>query len=247
MSFYFIVDMSEASAKSFLGVIGGMGPAATADFLAKLVRERGAGRDQDNVPVLVWGDCRIPDRSEGLRRATHEIGSRLAAAARLLSENGAAAIVMPCNTAHAWSSCIEGASSAPLLHIADAVMAHLEQAHSTRVALMATSGTLSAGIYQDRFKRASIDLMLPSQGEQIAIDDGIALAKAGQIDAARRALLPVVRALRDRGATMTVLACTELPLALGSAPDLIDSTQCLADFACRWWTENATLASAPGL
>ena len=49
-----------------VGILGGMGPAATADFYARLVRATPAERDQDHLPVVVWGDPTVPDRVAAL-------------------------------------------------------------------------------------------------------------------------------------------------------------------------------------
>ena len=45
-----------------LGVLGGMGPLATVDFLQKLIEETPARRDQDHVPVVAYSVPQMPDR-----------------------------------------------------------------------------------------------------------------------------------------------------------------------------------------
>ncbi|HEY0105251.1 MAG TPA: amino acid racemase [Rhizomicrobium sp.] len=238
--------MLNAPSGPFLGVIGGMGPAATADFLAKLVQARGATRDQDNIPILVWGDCRIPDRTVALGKDRASVAAPLASAARSLVALGAVALVIPCNTAHAWATEIEAATSLRLLHIADAVVEHVRHLDVPRVGLLATTGTLAAKLYELRFSRASIDCTTPNENEQESVMQAIALVKAGRLDTARRLAREVLNALRARGAARTILACTELPLILADEADVVDTTRCLADYATAWWMAKYDHAPAPG-
>ena len=45
-----------------IGVIGGMGPRATADFLNKVIAATPAEHDDEHVPLLISNDPRIPRR-----------------------------------------------------------------------------------------------------------------------------------------------------------------------------------------
>ena len=88
--------------KSFLGVLGGMGPLATADFLRKLVRKSRADTDQEHIPVLLYGDCTTPDRTASIVAGGPSPLPQLLDGIRFLNRNGARAICIPCNSAHAW-------------------------------------------------------------------------------------------------------------------------------------------------
>jgi len=225
---------------AYLGVIGGMGPSATADFLMKLAEEAQADRDQEHVPVLVWGDCRTPDRTRSLLYGDPSPLPYMLQAVFQLPRLGARALVIPCNTAHAWADDIVALSPAPLLHIVDAVGA-VAQASKVRVlGLMATSGTLSAGQYPARLAAQGITVMTPEPPEQEQVSRGIALAKAGRLAEARDLFTGVHDALLDRGVDMVALACTEIPLALQPlGPKSLDTTRALARASVRWWRDQA--------
>jgi aspartate racemase len=111
-----------------IGVLGGMGPAATLDFMAKLMRLTPAGRDQDHVPLVVVSDPRVPDRVGPI---LHGVGESPLAAlqegARRLERAGAKCIAMPCHTAHAWYEPLAASTSLPVLHIVDCARAELER------------------------------------------------------------------------------------------------------------------------
>ncbi|MGI9498397.1 MAG: aspartate/glutamate racemase family protein, partial [Geminicoccaceae bacterium] len=147
-----------------IGVLGGMGPAATVDFMGKLVRLTSATADQDHIPLVVMSDPRIPDRVAPILDGR---GASPAAAmverAEALERAGAAALAIPCHTAHYWAFEVQAAVSLPLLHIVDAVLADLERRQATKgsIGLLATAATLKAGLYQSKLEKAGYHCLLP--------------------------------------------------------------------------------------
>ncbi|MDL1860310.1 aspartate/glutamate racemase family protein, partial [Betaproteobacteria bacterium PRO7] len=132
-----------------LGVIGGMGPLATADFFRKLVDETPAVNDEDHVPVLIHSVPQLPRRppailanGESPLPALRQVRDRLLAA-------GATALAMPCNTAHYWYDELAIDCPVPFLHIVDAVCDELAAAvpPGARLGIIATRATLAGGVY----------------------------------------------------------------------------------------------------
>jgi aspartate racemase len=227
-----------------LGVLGGMGPLATVDFLRKLVTMTEATRDQDHLPMLVRFCPEIPDRADALAGRGESPLPGLVAAARALEAGGAQFLAMPCNTAHAWYEQISRAVSVPLLHIADATLAETAVlSGAAAVGLLATTGTLRAGIYQSRSASAIDWVTLDEEAQERLVMCGIRAVKARRLGEAVRLLSAAAEALIDRGATSIVMGCTEVPVALAdlvlSIP-LVDPTLALAK-ACLAWA-----ADAPG-
>jgi aspartate racemase len=219
-----------------LGVLGGMGPAATADFLAKLVAATPAEADQDHLPVIAQSIPTIPDRSRAILGDGPSPLPALSAGLARLRTAGATLAVMPCNTAHFWFDAL--ADELPMLHIVDAIVAALVRRGIAGgpIGLLATGGTIAAGIYPRRLAGTAFTILSPPPEDQATcVEAAIRAVKAGRLDEARRALHPAVGRLRARGVQATVLGCTELPLVLppGSAADhpLVDSTAALAQ-AC---------------
>ena len=212
-----------------IGVLGGMGPLATADFLAKLAHATPATCDQDHFPVTVDSTPQIPDRVAALEGRGADPLPDLAAAARRLHAAGCDLIAMPCNTAHLWYERLAALSALPMVHIADAVAARLGDARA--VGLIGTSATLAHGLYQKRIG-AGKRWLLPDAAEmRELVEPGIVAVKTGDLATGKALLGQAVRQLAARGADAVVLACTEIPLVVGAsdvATPLIDATLELA-------------------
>ncbi len=217
-----------------IGLIGGMGPAATVDLMQKILAATPVERDQDHIPLIVWNVPQIPPRVPAIASATAESPvPALRHAAEALARAGAQAIAIACNTAHHWSGEIEAASGLPVLHIADAALDALArvQPQPTRVMLLATEGTLQSGFYAQRAQARQRAFELPDAIGQSTINAAIAAVKLGAIDQARASLLPWLAQCRVGGMDCFVLACTELPMAVAHSTVsecCIDATDALA-------------------
>lgn len=222
---------------NLIGILGGMGPAATVDLMQKILVSTPATRDQEHAPVVVWNVPQIPDRIGAVFGGTPSPFPEMLRGALQLQACGATAIAMPCNTAHYWVEALQAELRIPFLHIADAVLAALHsQAKPRKIALLATGATIHAGFYQSRFAAHGVNTLIPDTAQLEEIYAAIKLVKAGQIAAARNVFLPVARSLHDEGADALLLACTELPLLTPGwafEAQCIDPTQALAQACVR--------------
>ena len=225
-----------------LGILGGMGPLATVDFLQKLVMLTQVKSDQLHIPTVVWSVPQIPDRSTYIINAGENPFPALRKGALSLQSIGASVIAMPCNTAHFWADSITQNTGIPILHIVDAVIDELNaqavEKSLMNVGIMATTGTVSSNIYQSKLTTAGWNTIIPTDKDQKSIMEGINLAKSGQLPAAKKLFLEQIRILRQQGANKIVLGCTELPAVLEKQDDVIDSNLALASRCVRWF--NAT-------
>jgi aspartate racemase len=224
-----------------IGVLGGMGPAATVDFLAKLIRLTPAERDQDHVPVVVLSEPRVPDRVGPIMdgRGPSPLDA-LRRGLRTLERAGAGCIAIPCHTAHFWYDQMVASAHVPILHIANAVLADLARQGITGgpVGLLATAATLRAGFYQERLGTAGYVCAVPAADIMATcVLPAIAQVKQGRAGDAAPLLVRAIDHLRMRGVQTVLLACTELPLALAAASDppaCIDATEALARASIAW-------------
>ncbi|MCW5606143.1 MAG: aspartate/glutamate racemase family protein, partial [Burkholderiales bacterium] len=133
-----------------LGVLGGMGPLATVDFLEKLVAEPPAQRDADHVPVLVYSVPQIPDRPAAILAGGESPLPYMLAGMRTLKQAGACMVAIPCNTAHYWYDDLVREGGLPVIHIADAACEDLARRGIVlqTAGLIATKGTVAAGFFQ---------------------------------------------------------------------------------------------------
>lgn len=203
--------------KRFLGVIGGMGPLATADFLRKLVKKTPAEVDQEHIPVLLYGDCTTPDRSANIVGNGESPLPKLLDGIDFLNRNGATAICIPCNSAHCWFDDIQKASHAPILNIvrASAAQVRKKNPNAKSVGVMSTFGTHRMGIYRKPLKDMGFNVICPTDEEfENLISPAIAMVKAGACAEAEANYEAAAARLFDRGADVVVLGCTEIPFSM---------------------------------
>jgi aspartate racemase len=226
-----------------LGVLGGMGPLASAHFMLRLTLLTPARRDQDHIPAILWSDPRVPDRIAALDHTGPDVLPALMRGVNGLVAAGCTAIAIPCNTAHAWFEPMARDAGVPILHIVDAAAADLRRSGigPGTIGLMATAATLKMRLYQDRLGAQGWTIIEPDPAQmQHLVQPAIAAVKAGRVAQAYQPLAEVVNSLAARGATAVVLGCTEIPLGIqaGSADALrvpvIDTVDSLARAAITW-------------
>ncbi|KQX01604.1 hypothetical protein ASC94_03035 [Massilia sp. Root418] len=226
-----------------IGIVGGIGPAATVDFMDKIIRHTDARCDQDHLRLLVEHNPAIPDRTAHLLGRGADPTAALADACLRLQAGGAALIAMPCNTAHAYLGRIRPGLAIPVLDMLAETVAHIASAHPAcgKVGLLATSGTIATGIYHEAARHAPFELIAPEAHWQARVMSAIYGphgVKAGHTaGACVDELHAAIAHLAARGATVMILGCTELPLLLGQqqgydaggiAVDLVDPTLVMA-------------------
>ncbi|MDB5757031.1 MAG: aspartate racemase [Burkholderia sp.] len=221
-----------------VGILGGMGPLATVDLMAKIIAHTPAARDQDHVPVIAWNVPQVPDRQRALAGDGPSPLPAMQEGIARLNDAGATCIAIACNTAHHWHDALQAASSAPILHIARITLAVLQREPvAGPVGLIATHGTLAARLYQDLLEPAGIECLVPDAEQMDALFvPGCYAIKRGAVNEGGSLLEALAETLAARGATRLLLACTEVPVGLeriGSPllPICIDPTLALAQ-AC---------------
>ena len=224
-----------------LGMIGGMGPAATADLLLKITKLTDAKRDQDHVHVIIDSNINIPDRTAAILHGGEDPLPELTASAKLLENAGADMIIMACNTAHYYVTELAKATSLPIISMPEETAHLLKKRGIKKVALLATDGTVQSGVYQNVLDAEEIETIYPNHEQQALIMSVIYnYIKRGILDASKlpvREVLDVCIDLKKRGAEAVLLACTELPVAFDVMGLLdescVDPTEVLAAAAVK--------------
>ena len=226
-----------------LGVLGGMGPLASAQFMLRLTLMTPAAKDQDHIPAVLWSDPRIPDRGAAMLPGGTDPLPALLRGIEGLKQAGCGAIVIPCNTAHIWYDQMADAAGIQMPHIVDAAAADLARIGIApgRIGLMGTATTLQTKLYQQRLTRLGWDCIEPTETQMVRlVTPSIALVKANQVADAFEPLTEVVNDLAARGAAAVVLGCTEIPLGIQAGPaarlhvPVIDTIDALARAAIAW-------------
>ncbi|MCG8425038.1 MAG: amino acid racemase [Proteobacteria bacterium] len=218
-----------------VGVIGGLGPVATADFFAKVVAQTPARIDQDHVRLIVDNNPKVPNRNEAMLGRGPSPGPHLAAMASGLQRAGADFLVMPCNAAHAWQDDIVKASGLPFVSlIAETVAATRSRIpECTAVGVLAADACLAAGLYPAAFAGSGVRVIELAGADQEAFMALIYRIKTGdRSSAVRSRMREMAMKLVARGASAVIAGCTEVPLALTESElgcSLINSTDVLVE------------------
>lgn len=216
-----------------VGVVGGMGPAATVEFLARLVRATPAAHDADHLHVLVDSDPAIPSRTAALLRGGPSPVSRLCAIAQGLERAGAQLLAMPCNTAHAYLDLMRAAVGIQVLDMLAETAKHVDVGP---VGLLATEAAVRVGLYEKAFAPRGVRVLPPRPEDQADVCRLIADVKSGrQVGELRPRLRRIVAHLEEDGARAIVIGCTEVSLLHDQDSSLpaVDALDCLVDATVR--------------
>lgn len=229
-----------------VGILGGMGPAAGADFVrlfvqacADRMRQHGQVVSDQAFPEHWLTQVPVPDRTQALSAVGEGSDAPLEAMACALARLetvGVCAVAMACNTAHAWHAALQARfPRTELLHVACEVAARLQALGVHEVGLMATQGTYRNGLYETALAQAGITCHLPHEAERESLMRGIYDGvKTGDMARAQTCFVEVAQGLMARHSDIAlIMGCTEIPLALESAPQaaswtLVNPAQVLA-------------------
>ena len=199
-----------------LGILGGMGPAASAEFVSRLIKQTPAAHDQQHMPFVLWNEPRIPDRSTSMRNGDNQPLLWLLQGIQALKTVGCDHVVIPCNSAHYWYDDM-AKMGVPITHIVDSIADQLRALglNDSTVGIMGTQGTIEYGLYQTRLTQQGWTCIVPDRAEMdFFVQPAIDFIKAGKIGESQVLLMKTIHSLIDRGANAIVLGCTELPLAI---------------------------------
>jgi aspartate racemase len=209
-------------AEKIIGILGGMGPEATLSLFEKIIANTPATRDQDHLRVIIDSNAKIPDRTPAILGQGETPLPAMIESGRTLERAGADFIVIPCVSAHFFLDELSGQLTLPILSLFDAVAEELERRQPVPAAagLLATTGTIHGGRFQERLQKSGIDTLLPGLDDQKRVMSVIYRVKATSSGAGREEmrseLRSVVTTLVDKGAQAIVAGCTEVPLVLRS-------------------------------
>lgn len=196
-----------------LGVLGGMGPAASAEFLRLLAINAGAECDQEHPRVIMISDPHIPDRSTAIVGRGADPSGMIKNDLYRLAELGADVLAVPCNTAHYFIDSFRQALPIPLIHIVEATVNYAERQYPEGSWVLSTAGTRQSMLYQRYAAQKGYRLAYPAPELQEETDKTLRLIKAGNFGQAGQTMRTIVESLRQIEDLAIMTACTELPIA----------------------------------
>jgi len=223
--------------EKIIGILGGMGPEATADLYLRIIKATPAKRDQDHPRVIIYSNSKVPDRTPAILGKGPSPLPELIRAGKRLEEAGADFIIIPCNTAHYFIEQLQKELRIPIL---DMIKLSAEQAKKKytkvkKVGLLATDGTLKSELYKTAYGKAGIEIIEPTHEKQVEVMKAIyQYIKAGNLIDGGFMLRGVANELVSLGAELIICGCTEVSLVLreGELPvPVLDPLQILAEVA----------------
>ncbi|MEO1019221.1 MAG: amino acid racemase [Pseudomonadota bacterium] len=228
-------DSESAGHELVGGVLGGLGPEATLDFFARVIRIAEAERDQDHIHLIINNNPKTPNRNDAIAGRGPSSAPALVDMAKALAAAGADFLVMACNAAHAFEADIRAATALPFVSIIDVTMDACLQRYPgmKRIGVLVAEGARDARLYERALERHGIEPVVLSDASQASLMALIYRIKAGDLGPElRSAVRGLAMELTDAGAEAIIAGCTEVPLVLASSDltvPLIDSTQILAE------------------
>lgn len=221
-----------------IGIIGGMGPMATVDLFEKIVSATNAGCDQEHIHILIDNNTDIPDRTTAILGKGPSPVPEMLASVRRLTEQGADALIMGCNTAHYFLPQLVPHMTVPFINMIEETAHYCFRQGMRQVGLLASAGTYASGIYTQAFARQGMQLLSPDEaGQEICHDIIFHGVKAGNAAYDATAFRLLLKRMEKQGAESFILGCTEMPLAVKMyevSGHFIDATEVLAEAAIRF-------------
>lgn len=216
-----------------VGILGGMGPAAGADFVqlfvqacAEHMRSHHMAVSDQAYPEHWLAQIPIPDRSMALDRSgpgRHQPLEPMLQALGRLASLGATTIAVACNTAHAWHGQLQARfPQLEVLHVAHEVAVLLAARGAGKIGLLATEGTYRTGMYEQALHQAGVQCCTPDAKDRELLMRGIYQGvKVGNLPLARQCFSEAAHSVaRQHGVRTLVMGCTEIPLGLGRPENL---------------------------
>ena len=204
-----------------IGILGGMGPEATLELFGKIVKLTGARTDQEHLRILIDNNPKIPNRTLAIQGKGPSPIPQLRRSARALERAGADFIVIPCVTVHYFHPAIARATRVPVVHLVRELAGYVQTRFPKvrTVGLLATTGTLESGLFQDAFAGAPVAVLTPTAGVQKqrvmhAIFAKRGIKAVGPSPWSKGLILGAAGTLISRGAQLIIAGCTEVSLAI---------------------------------
>jgi len=207
--------------KKTIGILGGMGPEATAYFFLLLIKNTEAACDPEHIPILIWNNPKIPPRTDAILHKGKSPLPLLLEGINILEKGGAGFIVMPCITAHYYAPKLEARAKVPFVNLLDESLGCAKRYFPgiKKAGLIASSGTVASRLFHKTFEKSGIEVISPGQDEQKRVQNAIfgkKGIKAGfTTGAPKETIIAMAGILIKRGAEAVIAGCTEVPLVLG--------------------------------
>lgn len=234
--------------EKIIGILGGMGPEATVDLMQRIIRLTPALDDADHIRCIVDNNPKVPSRIKAIIQGDGEDpGPFMAEMGRRLEVWGADILAIACNTAHYYYDAVQQAVNIPVINMIDLVSGYVKThfPKQDNVGILASPAVAITGLYTQRFDPLGIKEVWPDQEQQKHLLDIIKSIKQGNTGSRVRAgYKEVCQNLKQKGASIAIVACTELSaLSEGLPIQSVDAAEVLAMEIVRTATNRKQLTT----
>ncbi|HHZ00040.1 MAG TPA: amino acid racemase [Sedimentibacter sp.] len=198
-----------------IGIIGGMGPLATVHLFERIVLRTKAEKDQDHIRIIIDNNTNIPDRTKAILGQGESPVNELVRSAKMLEKSGADFLIMPCNTAHYFIDQIKKNVEIPLINMPEEAARYTCEKYGKDavVGIMATDGTIKTKIYENYYNELGIKTLIPVRTQAHIMEFIYDVIKKGNYGAGPDLFFKCLEELKELGANVFLLGCTELSAA----------------------------------
>lgn len=194
-----------------IGIIGGMGPLATAKMYERIILNTKASTDQDHPHTIIDSNTNIPDRTKYILHGGSDPRVEIIKSAKRLETAGADFLIMPCNTSHYFYEDINKEVKIPLINmVKETVKTIKEDLKSKKVGILSTKGVMFSGVYNNELEKNNLTPVLPSKEGQEVVMELIYNIKKGIYNSEIDKFRDCIEEMRLNGADIFILGCTEL-------------------------------------
>ena len=200
--------------KKVIGIIGGMGPAATAELFKRIIDNTDAKSDAEHIHIIIDNYPQIPDRTQAILNNSNEPVKFVVESGNRLTKAGAEFLLIPCNTSHYYFDEIQAGVNVPVINMIEETAKFCADNGYNKVGVLATNGTIKTGVYGKALQKFGIDAVYPSEeGQKEVMSVIYDYVKAGKT-ADTTKLAVHLKEMEKQNVKAFILGCTELPLAL---------------------------------
>ena len=224
--------MKQGLSRKKLGILGGMGPLATAHFFRRIVENTQASRDQKHIDLVLFNEASMPDRTQAILTQNYEpFFLLLKGKAQSLAGLGVDHIALPCVTSHFFYNELQANVNVPIINmLQESIIYALEKyPEAKKIGILSTDGTLQSKMYHRYAERFGVSIIEPSTESQKKLVSIIYDEVKGGKKGNNKALARIISELKHNGAEMVILACTELSCLNYNLPTgCVDALEVLA-------------------
>lgn len=225
--------------EKIIGILGGMGPYATADLFGKIIEHTPAKKDWEHLRVIIDNNPKIPSRTRAILYNEKSPVSMMIETAKNIQKAGADFIVIPCNSAHVFLPEVLPHVKIPILNMITQTVDYIVKKNPdiTAVGLLAAKIVVEAELYQARLKAESIKTIAPAEEQQPIVREVIEDVKLNKhSENVKSKLAGLIGALTAKGAQAVIAGCTEISIVakdLTVDVPIFDSNEILAKAAVK--------------